>query len=190
MVGGVVTAVWPRNRSCGFPVCNPFDRLSCFFPVSCESKGLIISTFDRTSQFHEVFGHPVRATPQVIPTEDEAFLALALIHEELDELALAMFDGSIRIRMEVDEEVTYNPDLIEIADAIGDLDVVVNGAGLRHGFDMEKLGEAVHKSNMSKLGADGKPIYSRGMEIDGKPEGKIMKSPLFMEPDIAGAIGV
>jgi len=116
-------------------------------------------------------------------------LTFKLILEELQELGDALFDGSVRLVMDVDDDgLKYNPDLVAVADAVGDLDVVVNGAGLRHGFDMERLGGVIHKSNMSKLGADGRPIYSRGMELDGKPEGKIMKGPGFVEPDIAGAL--
>lgn len=150
-----------------------------------------MKTFERVAEFHTAFGHPVRNSPQVIPTEAEALLTFQLILEELDELADALFDGSVSVVQKVHVDgITYNPDLIAAADAVGDLDYVVNGAGLRHGFDMDALGAEVHRSNMSKLGVDGKPLYSRGFELDGKPEGKILKSPLFQEPDIANAIGV
>lgn len=150
-----------------------------------------MSTYTRTAEFHEKFGHPVRENPQVIPSSDEAWLSFSLILEELQELADAMFDQSVSVVAHVAPDgLTYNPDLVAIADATGDLDVVVNGNGLRHGFDMERLGEEIHRSNMSKLGADGEPIYSRGVELDGKPAGKIMKGPGFFEPNIAEALGL
>lgn len=150
-----------------------------------------MNTSLRVAEFHEAFGHPVRSKPQVIPTSQEAWLAFLLIAEELQELADALFDGSVNVAPAIDSDgLKYNPDLVAVADAIGDLDVVVNGAGIRHGFPMDTLGAEIHRSNMSKLGADGRPIYSRGMELDGKPEGKILKSELFVEPDIVKALAL
>lgn len=73
-----------------------------------------------------------------------------------------------------------------MADAVADLDVVVNGAGIRHGFDMQALSREVFDSNMSKLGADGKPAYT----VPGDPTSKIAKGPNFREPDIAGVLGL
>ena len=154
-----------------------------------------MTTEQRTIEFHEAFGHPVRDTPQAIG-RDEAILALALIEEEFWELAEALFPGSKEqylyahdVGNVLTEEITryghayhYEPNLIEVADALADLDVVVNGAGIRHGFDMQALSREVFSSNMSKLDADGKPIYH--------PNGKIAKSSLFKEPDIAGALGL
>lgn len=167
-----------------------------------------MTTEQRTIEFHSAFGHPVRDTPQTISRE-EAILALALIEEEYHELVDALFP---RVRDEIANEYSrfspvewlrdgedehalygkeawytdvrskYEPNLIEVADALADLDVVINGAGIRHGLDMQALSREVFSSNMSKLDADGKPIYH--------PNGKIAKSPLFKEPDIAGALGL
>lgn len=131
-------------------------------------------------------GHPVRTTPQTL-TREEAILALALIEEEYLELAEALFPGSSDL---LDSPVgnikdgrhAYAPDLVAVADAVADLDVVVNGCGIRHGFDMQALSREVFTSNMSKLGADGKPIY--------REDGKILKGPDFREPDIAGVLGI
>ena len=152
-----------------------------------------MTTEIRTIEFHSAFGHPVRMLPQTIG-RDEALLALGLIEEEFRELAEAMFPGIThdmecvpvtKILKEYPYEYAYEPDLVAIGDAVGDLDVVVNGAGIRHGFDMEQLGKEIHRSNMSKLDADGKPVY----KIPGDPTSKIGKSALFREPDIAGALG-
>lgn len=172
-----------------------------------------MTTEQRTIEFHEAFKHPVRSTPQTL-CRTEAILALALIEEEYLELVDALFPtvradmasdhaastpvGWLRCAEEnhadsvelglVDEDwfedrrPKYEPNLIEVADALADLDVVVNGAGIRHGFDMQALSREVFASNMSKLDADGKPIYH--------PNGKIAKSSLFREPDIAGALGL
>lgn len=148
------------------------------------------TTETRTIAFHKAFNHPVRIEPQVI-SEEEARLALKLIEEEFLELADAMFPGitedpeflSITDLLKLYPfEYDYKPNLAEIADAVGDLDVVVNGAGIRHGLDMQLLGQEVYESNMSKLGADGNPIY--------RADGKIQKGPNFREPAIARVLGI
>lgn len=154
-------------------------------------KGILLSTAARVAEFHKLFGHPVREEAQVIPTKAEAHLAFLLILEELDELADALFDGSVNVVANIHEDgIIYNPDLVAIADAIGDLDYVVNGAGIRHGLNMDSLGKEIHESNLSKLDENGNPIISRGVELDGKPAGKILKSDQFFEPNIAKAIGL
>jgi predicted HAD superfamily Cof-like phosphohydrolase len=154
-----------------------------------------LTTEQRTIEFHEAFKHPVRSTPQTL-CRTEALLALALIEEEFWELAEALFPGSqeqylyahdpgLTLTAEIASTpgaFQYEPNLIEVADALADLDVVINGAGIRHGFDMQALSREVFASNMSKLDADAKPIYH--------PNGKIAKSELFREPDIAGALGL
>lgn len=155
-----------------------------------------MTTEHRTIEFHQAFGHPVRSNPTTLSRE-EATLALALIEEEFWELAEALFPAAKDIylashdtHLTLTEEIgglfahayNYEPDLIESADAVADLDVVINGFGIRSGFDMQALSREVFSSNMSKLGADGKPIYH--------PSGKIAKGPSFREPDIAGALGI
>ena len=146
-----------------------------------------MTTEQRVIEFHTAFSHPVRDTPQTL-CRTEAILAFALIEEELRELAEALFPGitsdpeCLPLTSAIGESTLYEPNLIEIADAIGDLDVVVNGAGIRHGLCMESLSREVFRSNMSKLGADGKPLYH--------PSGKIAKGPGFAPPNIAEAIGL
>lgn len=157
------------------------------------------NTEARTIEFHEAFNHPVRTEPQSV-SRDEAILLLNLVEEEYLELVEALFPGAYRewlsdIKSDNGEDTvaqdlrqypnvySYTPDLVEVADAVADLDVVVNGAGIRHGFDMQALSREAFRSNMTKLGADGRPMIN--------PEtGKIMKSPLFQEPDFAGVLGV
>ncbi len=53
------------------------------------------------------------------------------------------------------------------------------------GFDPRPFFDEVQRANMSKLGADGRPVYSRGIELDGYPEGKIMKGANYSAPDLA-----
>lgn len=110
-------------------------------------------------EFHQAFGAPVADTPQLLD-DNRWQLRHALIHEEAGEYHEACVQG----------------DIVEIADALGDLLYVVFGAAIEHGIDLEPIVDEIHESNMSKLGADGKPIY-RG-------DGKILKGPNFFQPAI------
>jgi predicted HAD superfamily Cof-like phosphohydrolase len=83
-----------------------------------------------------------------------------LIDEELGEL----------------REAIGNADMVEVADALTDLLYVVYGAGHAFGINLDKCFEEVHASNMSKLGADGKPIY--------REDGKVLKGENFFTPDL------
>jgi len=67
-------------------------------------------------------------------------------------------------------------DIVEIADALTDILYVTYGAGHAFGIDLDKCFEEVQRSNMSKLGVDGKPIY--------REDGKVLKGPNFFEPDL------
>lgn len=154
-----------------------------------------MTTEQRTIEFHQAFKHPVRSIPQTL-SRKEATLALALIEEEFWELAEALFPGAkdqflfshdpgltlTEDMAEYPQAYDYEPNLIESADAVADLDVVVNGFGIRSGFDMQALSREAFTSNMSKLDADGNPIYH--------PSGKIAKSDQFKEPDFAKALGL
>ena len=75
-------------------------------------------------------------------------------------------------------EACKNGDLVEIADALGDMMYILCGTILSHGLQdkIENIFEEIQRSNMSKLGADGKPIY--------REDGKILKGPNYFKPDI------
>lgn len=186
--------------------CSPVLRSSgtsrrAFGTLTQSLGGGIITTEQRTIEFHTSLGHPVRTTPQTL-TREEAILALALIEEEYLELVDALFPDLAeemhsewmpverlkyeQVNYEFRDRTRYAPDLVAVADAVADLDVVVNGCGIRHGLPMQALSREVFNSNMSKLGADGKPVYT----VPGDPTSKIAKGPDFREPDIAGVLGI
>lgn len=75
-------------------------------------------------------------------------------------------------------EAARNGDLIEVADALGDMLYILCGTILEHGmqYKIEEVFEEIQRSNMSKLGHDGKPIY--------REDGKVMKGPNYFKPDI------
>ena len=68
-------------------------------------------------------------------------------------------------------------DILEVADALTDILYVTYGAGHAFGVDLDKCFDEVQRSNMSKLGEDGQPIY--------REDGKVMKGPHYFKPDIA-----
>lgn len=145
-----------------------------------------MASIDAVRKFHQAFGHPVAQAP-VPGTPELRRLRVALIAEELGELSVALgvklditSDG-IRFDMNVSggDDVS-KVDLVETADALGDLDYVVQGANLVFGIPAKEVFKAIHVSNMSKLGADGKPMR--------RADGKIMKGPDYAPPELGPII--
>lgn len=132
-------------------------------------------------EFHEAFGHPVSDT-LTEQTEELRLLRVRLVFEEAIELAEALgVDVSVRPtrfehRLSVEVLGGVSPDMVEAADALGDLEYVTHGASLVFGIPQARTFEEIHRSNMSKLGEDGKPIY--------REDGKVLKGPNFSPPDL------
>ena len=118
-----------------------------------------MTNFNSVKKFMEVFGQEVKTNDE-FPSEKIIKLRLNLIQEELDE-----FDQALK-----------NKDLKEVADALTDILYVTYGAGHAFGIDLDKCYEEVQRSNMSKLGENGKPIYNE--------KGKVMKGPKYFQPDL------
>lgn len=123
----------------------------------------------QVAEFHRAFGvHGGRALrPRPLPAELIP-LRVGLIAEELDELREALEAG----------------DIVETVDACLDILYVTFGLVDLLNVDAEPCFNEVQGSNMSKLGADGQPIYSRGLEEDGFPAGKVLKGPNYFKPDL------
>lgn len=79
-------------------------------------------------------------------------------------------------------EAVTNNDLVEVADALGDMLYILCGTILEHGMQhkIEEVFNEIQRSNMSKLGEDGKPIY--------REDGKVLKGPNYFKPDIASIL--
>ena len=122
------------------------------------------TNFELVGDFMEAFGQDVQFEP-TWPDFNTRELRLELIAEELDELSDAIADR----------------DMIQIADALTDLLYVVYGAGHTFGIDLDECFQEVHRSNMSKLGENGRPIH--------REDGKVMKGPGYFEPDLEGILG-
>lgn len=118
-----------------------------------------ITNFEKVGDFMEAFGQEVLHIPTT-PDFNLSALRLDLIEEEVQELR----DG------------LANKSMLEIADALTDILYVVYGAGHAFGIDLDDCFHEVHSSNMTKLGADGRPLY--------REDGKVMKGPNYREPDL------
>ena len=118
-----------------------------------------MSNFDDVKIFMQTFGQEVKIKAE-FPEEKIVKLRYNLIKEELNELQNAI----------------KTKDLKEIADALTDILYVTYGAGHAYGIDLDKCFSEVQKSNMSKLGEDGKPIYNK--------KGKVMKGSKYFEPNL------
>jgi predicted HAD superfamily Cof-like phosphohydrolase len=136
--------------------------------IDMEKERVIHYSIDKAKEvdyFHKKFLVKRRDLISLIP-EEEWRLRAKLIQEELNEYIEANEKG----------------DIVEIADAIADLDFLVNGAYSIHGLidKHEEIFKEVMRSNMSKLDKDGKPIL--------RADGKIIKSELYEGPHIENVL--
>jgi predicted HAD superfamily Cof-like phosphohydrolase len=113
-------------------------------------------------EFHQRFGVPWRPAPTSDLPEEEWRMRHEIMREENDEYLTACESG----------------DVVEIADALGDMLYVLCGTMLAHGMQdkIEAVVAEIHRSNMSKLGPDGKPIV--------REDGKILKGEGFFRPNL------
>lgn len=124
------------------------------------------TAFQLVAEFHRSFGLPVRTLPSASITRAEADLRQAILDEEVEELRAAVAEG----------------DVVGIADALADLVYVICGTAHCYGIDLDAAFEEVHRSNMTKLDRDGKPIY--------RADGKVLKGPGYEPPDLRQALGL
>lgn len=119
------------------------------------------TSIHQVAEFHRTFSATVLDRPG-FPAPETMLTRLHLIQEELSELALAM----------------ATRDIVGVLDALCDLQYVVDGAFLNHGLAAVKEAAfaEVHRSNMSKLGADGRPVLG--------PTGRVIKGPLYSPPEL------
>ena len=119
-----------------------------------------MTNFEKVGIFMKTFGQKVKNKAE-LGDEKLNQLRISLINEELDELKTAIKDNNI----------------LEVADALTDILYVTYGAGHSFGVDLDKCFDEVQKSNMSKLGDDGEPIYNEA--------GKVMKGPNYFKPNLS-----
>tara|TARA_B100000029_G_scaffold434696_1_gene448263 strand:- start:82 stop:450 length:369 start_codon:yes stop_codon:yes gene_type:complete len=118
-----------------------------------------MTNFEDVKTFMKTYGQEVKNKAE-FPNDSIVKLRFDLLKEELEEL----------------EEAINNRDIVEVADALTDILYVAYGAGHSFGINLDKCFAEVQRSNMSKLGADGKPIYNEN--------GKVMKGPNYIKPNL------
>lgn len=113
-------------------------------------------------KFHEAFGLGVNQKPIANLGKAKNRLRFMLMKEENEEYL----------------EAANQNDLVEVADALGDMLYILCGTILEHGMQhkIEEVFDEIQRSNMSKLGENGKPIY--------REDGKVLKGPKYFKPDI------
>ena len=106
---------------------------------------MIKKPIQAVSKFHEAFGLSIENKPTANISSDISNLRYNLMKEENEEYL----------------EATKKNDLVEIGDALGDMLYILCGTIIAHGFQdkIEEIYDEIQRSNMSKLGSDGKPIY-------------------------------
>jgi len=123
-------------------------------------------TIEKVREFHDAFGIDNANEPTAELSKSDILLRYKLMREENEEYLEAAERG----------------DLVEIADALGDMLYILCGTILKHGLEgkIAEVFEEIQRSNMSKLDKDGKPIY--------REDGKVLKSDLYFKPDLASIL--
>ena len=117
------------------------------------------------TEFHEAFGLMVNSVP-ALPDTATRDLRKKLLAEEYTEYTTAEAED----------------DIVEIADALADLIYIACGTAVAYGIPLDRVFAEVHRSNMSKLGENGRPIY--------RDDGKVLKGPTYSPPNIKTILGV
>ena len=123
---------------------------------------MINKELKHVEDFHNAFGLCVAKKPTIDLSKETIKLRFNLMKEENEEYF----------------EAAKRNDMVEVADALGDMLYILCGTILSHGMQdkIHEIFEEIQSSNMSKLGDDGKPIYRK--------DGKVMKGPKYFKPNI------
>ena len=117
-------------------------------------------------QFHETYEIGHSEIPKADLGESKNMLRYNLMKEENEEYL----------------EAVQNNDLVEIADALGDMMYILCGTIIEHGLQdkIEAVFDEIQRSNMSKLGENGEPMY--------REDGKVIKGPNYFKPNFAAIL--
>lgn len=143
---GAVRQGQPRRKA-------PAKRRLWIQPVLSDAMFSVV-------EFHTSFGLPCHTTPQGQIDPGLARLRIDLLKEEVTEFEQAAVSG----------------DIVAVADALGDIAYVLYGTALTYGINLDEVISEIHRSNMTKLGPDGKPIL--------REDGKVLKSEGYSRPNL------
>jgi len=118
--------------------------------------------------FHKAFKIGYRETPKANLGADKNMLRYKLMREENEEYL----------------EAVNSNDLVEVADALGDMLYILCGTIIEHGLQdkIDQVFNEIQRSNMSKLGENQKPIY--------REDGKVLKGPNYFKPNIKSILNL
>ena len=139
---------------------SPADGASARLPAAPRLSKAMASV----AEFHAAFGAPRAVLPDAAVPAELAKLRVDLLAEETGEFADATAAG----------------DIVGIADALADIVYVAYGAAIVYGIDLDAVFAEVHRSNMTKLDADGRVIH--------REDGKVLKSDRYTPPDVKGVL--
>ena len=127
---------------------------------------MITNAIDAVKEFNKAFKIEYSETQEADLDESIVDLRFRLMQEENNEYL----------------EAAKRKDLVEIADALGDKLYILCGTILAHGLQHKivEVFNEIQRSNMSKLGEDGKPIY--------REDGKVLKGPNYFKPNITSIL--
>lgn len=142
---------------------------------------------ERVKQFMRVFKQEYSDTPNSSVNPDIIRLRLRLHLEELEELFFAVLDNTsakivhndfkkINSFLDTVPNSAFVVNIVETADALTDIEYINNGTAAVFGIPLDETFTEVHRSNMSKLDANGQPIF--------RADGKVIKSDLYSPPDL------
>lgn len=123
-----------------------------------------MSMQDKVLEFHKAFGLHIAPGPGLINNQAVRSLRVRLLNEEFGEYL----------------EGEDNNDFYNIAKELADILYIAFGTAVAYGIPLEAVFDEVHRSNMSKLGEDGKPIY--------REDGKVLKGPNYTQADVKKVI--
>lgn len=132
--------------------------------VPCRPHAELGAVFAQVLEFHEAFNLPREPLPTGHVGDTLAQLRVRLLREEVEEFA----------------DATEQRDLVAIADALADVVYVAYGSAVTYGIDLDAVVREVHRANMSKLDAAGRPVL-RG-------DGKVLKSARYTPPNVEKVI--
>ena len=127
---------------------------------------MINKPIQAVTEFHHAFGLGVESMPNAKLPKAIAQLRYDLMKEENEEYL----------------EAANNNDLVEVADALGDMLYILAGTIIEHGmqYKIDEVFDEIQRSNMSKLGEDGHPIF--------REDGKVLKGPNYFKPNIGSIL--
>jgi predicted HAD superfamily Cof-like phosphohydrolase len=132
---------------------------------------------EQVTEFHKAMGVPIADNPTV-PDAERVRLRLRLIAEEFGEFCEAI--GYPIDLPDFDASWNGSMSIVDLADALADLDYVIEGTRLEFGINGEPIAAEVHRSNMAKLDRNGRAVV--------REDGKILKPLTWTPPDIAGEL--